>query len=252
MTYKAILILVAFLILIPTVGLAQTVDELVAKNMAIRGGAEAWQNVSSLKMTGWMDIGDKSLVPYVLEQKRPEKMRLEYVFNEQTVVQTFDGKAGWKLRPYLNKSVPDPMTEREILAIKDTADLYGLLMDYRARGHEIELLGLENVEGKDTYKLKVTLPGRTVRWVYLDIDSGLEVKMEATRTVGKREQRVETFYREWKDAGGLILPSRQETRTAGERELHPLTVQAVEVNPPIDDSRFEKPSAISMIQIGNK
>lgn len=239
-----------FITLISVAGFSQTVDELVAKNIAARGGTEAWKHVTALKTTGYMDIGAPSLVPYELEQKRPDKMRLEYVFNEQTVVQTFNGKEGWKLRPYLNKMTPDPMTEQEVLAMKDTSDLYGLLIDYKARGHSIELLGREKVEGKDAYKLKVTLPKGTVRWVYLDAETGIEVKMEATRIVAKKEQRIETFYREWKDAGGLIFPSRQETRTAGEKELHPLTVQAVEVNPQIDDARFGKPSASSLIQTG--
>lgn len=230
---------VAFLLmLVPAIGFTQSVDDLVAKNIAARGGAEVWNAVSSLKLTGWMDIGAESLVPYVLEQKRPNKMRLEFTFNEQTVVQAFNGEAGWKLRPFLNRTTPDPMTEDELLAMKDTADIYGLLIDYKTRGHSIELLGKEPVEGKDAYKLKVTLPEGTIRWVYLDADSGLEVKVEATRIVSRKEQIVETFYKEWKETDGLLIPSRQETRTAGEKELHPLTVQTILVNPQIDDSRF--------------
>ena len=126
----------------------------------------------------------------------------------------------------------------------DSADLYGLLFDYAARGHAVELLGREPVQGRETFKLKVTLPGGAVRWVYLDAESGLEVKVEALRTVGGRERRVETFYHDWQATEeGLLIPRRQETRTEGDNELHRLTVATVVVNPPLDDSRFAMPAA---------
>jgi outer membrane lipoprotein-sorting protein len=223
---------------------ARAVDELVARNVAARGGAEAWRAVSSLRLTGKMDVGQGMLVPYVLEQKRPSKMRLEFVFDGETAVQCSDGKAGWKLEPFRGRTTPEPMTEEELREAADSADLYGLLFDYAARGHAVELLGREPIEGRDTFKLKVTLPGGAVRWVYLDAESGLEVKLEALRTLAGRERRVETFYYDWQAAEGLLIPRRQETQTEGANELQLLTVETVSVNPPLDDSRFAMPAAV--------
>lgn len=224
-------------------GLAQTVDELVARNVAARGGEKAWKAVSSLRLTGRMDVGKGTTVPYVLEQKRPGKMRLEFVFDGKTAVEATDGKAGWKLRPFLNRTLPEPMNGKELREAADSADLYGLLFDYAARGHAVEILGREPVEGRDAHKLKVTLPGGSVRWVYLDAESGLEVKVEALRTLRGKDRRVETFFRDWKAEEGLLIPRRQETRTEGEKKFHLLTVEKVAVNPPIDDSRFAMPAA---------
>ena len=237
------LLVSAFALCLPTLGLSQTVDELVARNVAARGGAEAWRAVSTLRLTGQMDVGQGMLVPYVLEQKRPSKMRLEFVFNGETAVQCFDGKAGWKLVPFRGRTTPEPMTEEELRETAGSADLYGLLFDYGRRGHAVELLGRESVQGRDAFKLKVTLPGGAVRWVYLDAESGLEVKIEALRTLAGRERRVESFYDDWQVAEGLLIPRRQETRTEGENELHLLTVETVRVNPPLDDSRFAMPAA---------
>jgi len=228
---------------LPASGLAQTVDELVARNVAARGGEKAWRAVSSLRLTGRMDVGKGMMVPYVLEQKRPGKMRLEFVFEGKTAVESTDGKTGWKLRPFLGRTAPEPMIGKELREAADTADLYGLLFDHAARGHSVELLGREPVEGRDAYKLKVTLPGGSVRWVYLDAESGLEVKVEALRILRGRDRRVETFYRDWKAADGLLIARRQETRTEGEKKPHLLTVETVVVNPPIEDSRFALPSA---------
>ncbi len=222
---------------------ARFVKALVARNVDARGGAEAWQAVSSLRLTGQMDVGKGMQVPYVLEQKRPGKMRLEFVFDGETAVQSSDGKTGWKLQPFRGRTAPEPMTEAELRETVDSADPYGLLYDYRARGHDVELMGQELVEGRDAFKLKVTLPKGGVRWLYLDAETALEVKLEAIRTVASREQRVGTFYYDWLEAEGLLISRRQETRAEGVTETHFLTVDSVHVNPLLDDSRFAMPKA---------
>jgi hypothetical protein len=191
-----------------------------------------------------MDVGQGMLVPYVLEQKRPDKTRLEFVFDGETAVQCYDGTNGWKLVPFRGRRTPEPMSEEERGEAADSADLYGLLFDYAARGHTVELVGNEPVEGRDTYKLKVTLPGGSVRWLYLDAETGLEVKLDSLRRLAGRERRVETFYREWQAADGLLIPRRQETRTEGQGDLHVLTVESVLVNPPLEDSRFAMPATV--------
>jgi outer membrane lipoprotein-sorting protein len=233
----------ALLSCLPALGLAQTADQLVARNVAARGGAEAWRAVSSLRLTGRMDVGKGLLVPYVLEQKRPGKMRLEFTFDGDTAVQCSDGKAGWKIAPFRGQKTPEPLTGEELREVAGSADPYGPLFDHARRGHTVALAGREPVQGRDAFKLKVTLPEGAVRWVYLDAESGLEVKVDASRTLGRREQRVETFYHDWQAAEGLLIPRRYETRTDGAKESHILTVETVRVNPPLDDSRFAMPAA---------
>ncbi len=228
---------------LPALGQAQTVNGLVTRNVAARGGAKAWRAVSSLKLTGKMDVGKGMQVPYVLEQKRPGKMRLEYIFDGATVVQCSDGKTGWKLAPFQGRTTAEPLTREELREAAGSADLYGLLFDYVRRGIAISLVGREPVEGRDAFKLQVTLPGGAVRWVYLDAESALEVKVDALRTLAKRQRRVETFYRDWQAADGLLIPRRYETRTEGAKEPNILTVETVRVNPPIHDSRFAMPAA---------
>lgn len=222
----------------PVAAPAQTVDELVARNVAARGGAAAWRAVSSLRLSGRMDVGHGTLVPFVMEQKRPRKMRLEYVFAGETVVQCVDGKTGWKLAPFRGRRKPEPLTQNELREATASADPYGLLLDYSRRGHQVVFQGRAPVLGREAYLLQVTLPGGAVRWVYLDAESGLEARVDALRTVAGREQRVETFYFDWQSSEGLLMPRRYETRTERGKESHLLTVESVRVNPPLDDVRF--------------
>jgi len=238
--FRSALAVAALVVALPAPGLAQTVDELVAKNIEARGGAAAWRAVFSLQFAGRMSVGRGTFVPYVLEQMRPQKMHFEFTLNGQTFVQASDGQRGWKLAPFRSRD-PEPLTDEEVREAAPTADPYGLLFDYAARKHVIELLGHETVRGRDTYKLKVTMPGNVVRWVYLDAETGLEVKVEAMRKLRNRVRRVETYYHDWQPTGGLLIARRHEMRTEGAKKGQTLTVAEVRVNPKFDDSRFGKP-----------
>jgi len=227
---------------------ARLIDQLVERNLDARGGASAWEAVSTLQLSGRIDVGQGMNLPYVLEQKRPGKMRLEFVFDGETAVQAFDGKVGWKVLPFLGRRHPEPMTETELRAAAGTSDLYGLLFDYEARGHTVELLGQEMVAGRDAYKLKVILPGGAERWVYLDAKTALEIKVEALRTLAGRARRVETFYQDWQATEGLLIARRQETQTEGDKESHFFTVERVQVNPTLADDRFLMPATAAGVR----
>jgi hypothetical protein len=235
----------------PELKQARLVDQLIERNIDARGGVDAWKAVSSLRLSGQMDVGQGMHLPYVLEQKRPSKMRLEFVFDGDTAVQASDGKSGWKLLPFRGSTTPEPMTKAELRETADFTNLYGLLFDYDARGISVELQGREPVAGRDAFKLKVTLPQGAVRWLYLDAETALEVKLETRRKLGGKERLVETIYHDWQTAEGILIPRRQETKTEGDTEWHFVTVDTVQVNPPLDDSRFIMPTIMDAANNGS-
>src|SRR5438309_3500565 len=156
--------------------------DIADKNIAARGGLQAWRAVQTLSLAGKLGAGgnrraavqvpvpdqkanrqslpsrptEEAQLPFVMELKRPRKMRFELQFNGQTAVQVFDGANGWKLRPFLNRRVVEPYTTDELKAASMQADVDGFLVDYAAKGTKIELAGMEKVENRDTYKLKLT------------------------------------------------------------------------------------------------
>ena len=222
---------------------ARIINDLVSRNIAARGGEDAWQDVNSLRLAGRMDLGQGMSVPYVLEQKRPGKMCFEFDFNKQKSVQCSDGEKGWKITPFRGRESAQPMTEVEFRETADSSDLYGLLYNHAKRGIDVALVGHEMIGGRDAVKLKLTLEKGGVRWLYLDAESALEIKSEAMRVVAGRERLVETYYSDWQAKDGLLIARRQETTTKGDTKSHFLTVESVTVNPAIDDSRFAMPTA---------
>jgi hypothetical protein len=219
-----------------------TAAQIVDKNVAARGGLQAWRGVQSLKETGKMAAGgndratepvaipgalrpgkqmplpsnprlkEEAQLPFTLELERPRKLRLEIEFAGKTAIQVYDGTNGWKLRPFLNRMDVEPYTEDEQKLAAMQTDLDGPLVDYAARGSKVELEGNEKVEDRDTYKLKVTMSNGHETHVWVDTQTFLEAKVEGQpRRMDGKMHPVEVYYRDYRAVNGLQMPFVLET-----------------------------------------
>lgn len=249
-----------------------TAAQIVAKNVAARGGAQAWRAVQSIEFSGTMQAGghkepsrsafvkrsaaldgsalaEQVELPFVMELKRPRKQRLELQFAGSNALQVYDGTKGWKLRPYLNRLEVEPYTAEELKAAASESELDGPLVDYQAKGTRVELEGHEKVEGRDTYRLKLTMKNGSIRHLWIDATSFLETKIEGTpRKLDGANRPVEIYYREYHQVHGLSVPYLLETRVqavkpvAGSTQIsEKIMIHDVVVNPKLEDALFMKP-----------
>jgi len=240
MLKKVCLSIVALAILVP--GLyAQTVDDIIAKNIQARGGMDKLKSVKSVKATATMTMGPGMEAPFTLTQKRPEMARIEFVVQGLTGIQAYDGSKAWQVMPFMGKKDPELMSADETKEIEETADLDGPLVDYKAKGHKVELLGKEKIEGTDAYKLKITLKNGDVQTDYVDADSFLVIKEATTRMVRGSEQDIESSIGDYKDVDGIIFPFAIESGMKGSDQKQKITISKVELNVPADDSLFKMP-----------
>ncbi len=254
---------------------------IVDKNIAARGGLQAWRAVQTLSLAGKLGAGgnrraavqvpvpdqkanrqslpsrptEEAQLPFVMELKRPRKMRFELQFNGQTAVQVFDGANGWKLRPFLNRRVVEPYTTDELKAASMQADVDGFLVDYAAKGTKIELAGMEKVENRDTYKLKLTTKNGQAIHVWIDVDTFLEAKVEGQpRMLDGKYHPVEVYYRDYRPVSGLQIPYVLETKVLPVAQTkmgfkdppvppEKIMIDKVVVNPTFDESLFSRPDA---------
>ena len=119
-------------VLVPTVW-AQTVDEIIAKNIQARGGADKLKSVQSVKSTATMAMGPGMEAPGVLIQKRDNLARLEFTIQGLTAVQAYDGKNAWQVMPFMGKKDPELMSADEAKEMEETADMDGPLWATRTR-----------------------------------------------------------------------------------------------------------------------
>jgi outer membrane lipoprotein-sorting protein len=221
---------------------AQTVDDIIAKNIQARGGAEKLKSVQSIKATATMSMGGME-IPAVIVQKRPQMARMEFTVQGLTAVQAYDGKQAWQVMPFMGKKDPELMSADEAKETEEDADIDGPLVDYKAKGHQVELLGKEKIEGTDAYKLKLTLKNGDVKTIYIDADSFLQIKEDTKRTIRGTEQEVESSIGDYKEVNGILFPFAIEGAVKGTDQKQKLTITKVELNVPADDSMFKMPAA---------
>lgn len=234
--------MIALAVLAPCL-LAQSVDEIIAKSVQARGGAEKLKSVKTIKSTATMSMGPGMEAPGVLIQKRPAFARLEFTVQGLTAVQAYDGKNAWQIMPFMGKKDPELMSADEAKEPQEMADLDGPLVDYQSKGHQVELQGKEKVEGTDAYKLKVTLKNGDVQTIYIDSDSFLEIKEVTKRTIRGTDQEIESAIGDYKAVEGIMFPFAVETSVKGTDQKQKLTITKVELNVPADDSIFKMPDA---------
>jgi hypothetical protein len=282
-----VLISLAFAISIAAAGENPTGSNLsasaiVEKNVSARGGLQAWRAVQTMSMAGKMGAGgnqratlpvppqqhgpmpaikslpqqrpvDEVQLPFLMELARPRKMRLELQFNGQTAIQVFDGANGWKVRPYLNRREVESYTPDEMKVASKQSDLDGPLVDYAAKGTKVELAGMEKVEDRDTYKLKMTMKDGNAMNVWIDAKTFLETKIEGQpRRLDGVYHPVEIYYRDYRPVDGLQIPFVLETKVLpvsqpGQKYVTPAVpsektiFEKVVVNPKLDPAHFSKP-----------
>jgi hypothetical protein len=220
---------------------AQTVDELIAKANEARGGLEKMKAVQSVRMKGTMTMGPGLEAPLTIEMKRPRNARMEFTIQGMTGVQAYDGQQAWGISPMGSKQ-PEPMPAEMAKELDNQADIDGPLVDYKAKGHHVELVGKEKVEGSDAWKLKVTLKTGDVQYIYLDADSHLEIRSESKRTIRGSEVELENTIGDYKEVGGLLWPHSIQSGAKGRPEKQTFAFESIEVNPALDDSRFKMPA----------
>ncbi len=227
-----------------------SVQEIVDKNSAARGGLAAWHNVQTLTYEGTIDAGGKPAhaLPFVLKQKRPRKTRLEIVFKEQTAVQVYDGAKGWKVRPFLNRNEVESYTEAELKLAGKADDLDGPLLDYQKKGTQVAFEGTEQVDGRPAYKLRLTSRDGAKRELWIDAATFLEVKLDGEpRKLDGRLHKVELYFKDFHAEQGLNIPHLQETCVEGVKEPYKMTITRVSVNEGVDDTLFGKPQLKAVV-----
>lgn len=221
---------------------AQTAEEIVAKYIKTIGGAEKIEAIKTLRRTGKYNVGGGFEIPTIQENKRPQMVRQEFTIQGMIGAIAYDGKTGWKIEPWQGKKDAESLSEDELKQLQEDADFDGPLVNYQHKGNKIEFVGTEPVEGTDAFKLKVTRKNGDVSYYYMDTDYYVPIKIESKQMVRGAERESETSLGDYKEVAGVYLPHSIESRVKGSPNRIQITIEKIEANVTIDDSRFKQPT----------
>ena len=226
-------------------GVAQTVDELVAKNIEAKGGLDKIKAVKTRRMTGRAEQSDTPPLTLVIENARPDDIRQDITVVGMTMVQAYDGKAGWMIQPFSGRKDPQLMGEDDLRDLTLDADIDGPLVDYKAKGNTVEYMGHDIVDGDDALRLRVTLKNGDILYYDLDPDTYLEIRRESQEFIRGSVKEQVTEYGSYKPVEGVMYPfSMAIWPKSDPTQALTVTIDKVEVNVPLAESVFVVPPSL--------
>ena len=222
---------------------AMSADELIAKNIQARGGADKIAAIKDLKMEGKLRVGGTFELSFVQYEKAPDLTRFDATVQGLTQVQAWDGKSAWRISPFQGRKDPERLSDDDSKSIADSAYLAGPLVDYKKQGSTVEYLGTEDVDGTNAYKLKVSLKTGDTEYVYLDPDHFLEIRIVGQRRVRGTETEDVTDYGDYEQIDGVYFPFSISSRSKDGGNESTITVEKAKGNTAMSDSLFAFPAA---------
>ncbi|MDP2424211.1 MAG: insulinase family protein [Bacteroidales bacterium] len=167
-------------------------------------------------------------ITYDTYRKAPNKIKVEIgsggtVFSKKV----FDGTNGMVFSQMGNQPLNgDMLEEMRIQAILNPE------LDYQKHGIKQELLGIEMVDGKEAYKMNITLPhGKTIT-NYYNAESGLLIRSIT--------ESGNTDFSDYRDVNGLKFPFAIK-QAMGSQTID-LKVISVKINSKLKDNLFSMPA----------
>lgn len=222
---------------------AITADELVAKNVAARGGADKLAAIKTLKMQGQVIAGGGFKLAYTELFKRPDKIRDEASVQGLTQVRAWDGQSGWSIQPFGGRRDPIPMSADDAKELAEQADIDGALVNASAKGNVVSYLGTEDVDGTNAYKLQVQLKDGNTLVIYLDPDAYLPIREIARRTKRGVPEVTQTDFGDYEQVNGVYFPFAITTGPQGgtDNDKFQISIDKAQANVPVDDAVFAFP-----------
>ena len=143
--------------------------------------------------------------------QRGGKVRDEFTFQGLTAVNAYDGAQAWKIDPFEGRKDPAKMSVDEAKPLVLEGDLDSPLLNYAAKGYTAEYLGVEDVEGGVTFKLRLRRESGDEVLYFIDPDSSMIIRAVEKFMVRGAEQETETDYGEYEQVAGVYFPMTEQS-----------------------------------------
>lgn len=223
------------------VGSADVLDDIVSRALLALGGAEHLRASQARLTVGKISFDGGGANPFTVEQKRPNRLHMEIYFPTGVLVRAYDGVQGWQASPFAERRDPETMSVEDTRNIAEQAEFDDPLLDWRARGSRLELVGKEPLEGRGAYRIRVTARSGLVQELLIDSETHLRVGWEGARSVNGALMMLRSTFADYRTIAGIQFPFRISSRTQGNENHQEIVITRVELDTPIDDARFALP-----------
>jgi len=218
---------------------AQDADEIIANYFENTGNVDNWKSLKSMKIKAVMNQSEMQ-IDVTIYQKRENLQRTEIQFQGKTIIQAYDGETGWMINPLMGSEASQKMDPEMVEEMKDQK-FESDLLDYKEKGHSVELEGTEEIEGTETYKLKLTKKNEGVEYYFFDTEYFVPIMQRKVLKFGPgKGQETETYISDYQEVGEFMMPFFIDARINGQ-SMQKITFEEYSLNEKIDDSIFAMP-----------
>jgi outer membrane lipoprotein-sorting protein len=237
---KTFLVIVLTIVFLSPLVQAQTLDEIIKNNLEAKGGIEKINAFKTGKMTGKMMMQTFEM-PYTMWFKKPNQVKMEMVFQGATMIMAYDGNIAWQISPFTGSTDAQEVTGDQADQVKDSAEMMDEpFIDYEKKGYKIELMGKEDLEGTQVFKLRLTRKDGQVTDYFIDAENFIELKTSTTKKQQDgTEIKIDTILGDYKPVAGVMMP--YSLSFSFNRMSMNITLDAVEPNVELAEDFFSMP-----------
>jgi len=210
---------------------AQTADEVIAKYVDAIGGKQKWNSLNSLRIEGQIEVQGIS-IPYTINAVQNMGYRMDAEFQGAKIIEIVTPTAGWSMNGLQGQTALQPMSEEDLKSKVDAIEIQEQLVDYAPKGHTVELLGKDEADGNEYFKLKIVTKQGNEKVHFIDTKTYLIYKTEATVKANGQEVKQEVKFLDYQTLdNGIKMAFKQEMGG-----MMMMVSKKVTVNPTIDES----------------
>lgn len=218
-----------------------SVDDILKNSFENLGGLDNIKALKSIKIKGTMAMGEMEF-PGTVIQAPDNKQHVEVDIQGKKFVQAYDGEMGWQINPFEGGSNAQKMSPEEAEELSDEP-FESSFIDYEKKGHKVTYEGREDVEGTETYVLKLEKANGNVEFHYYDPEYFVPIMTKSSIKSGPMKgQSTETFLSDYQEVEGLMFPFFMDTKMNGE-SMQKLSIENIELNVDVPDEMFAMPES---------
>jgi len=242
------LVLVALVVGFATQVNAQTVDEILANYFENIGGLENLKKIEGMKMTAKVNNGGMEIPLEIYQFKGGKQLTIINFQGKELKQGVFDGETLWG-HNFMTMKAEKSDAETTANMKLNNNDFPDPFIDYKEKGYLVELLGKEDIDGTETFKIKltkepITVDGKEeedVSFYFFDTENFVPIAMQSEIKTGQGKGMIqEITFSDYQEVDGLYFPFSMTQGVKGQPGA-PITISAIELNPEVDDSVFAFP-----------
>lgn len=215
--------------------MAQTADEIIDKHIAAIGGKDNWLKVKSIQMEGTVNVMGRDVnVKITNVHNVGSRQDISLAGMNGYIIMT--PVAGWSFLPFQGQTKPEPMPADAVKAGMDELDIQGNLLNYQSKGHTVQYLGTEDVEGTECHKLKVNRKNSGEQTIYIDPETFYIIRVSNKMNMNGQEIESKVDMSDYREVNGIKVPFSLS------QAFGTLVLSTIKVNEGADEKIFADPT----------